>query len=408
MRRKPPRIEESEEEYNVHEDEEFQKHLENDKDSDESGVENVLQDIAAMPKVKPRGRGKAGLKIPRRPKDAPPPEFPPMIPDLSQPLPNPPPSMMDPSVLQPLDPSSQLPIQPQLLGTPLVQDSELLDIDDELDPIEQINKNVEQMNEQEMEKMMEEEDYANKQLQLIALQIEKEKKRKEREAKRLEQLMEQKEQKIPKKRGRKPKNQMLNANADVIPPTPFGTNETAAALINSVMTNNAELSEPPGVSLPMFSEIAPVFNADGTPKKRRGRGKGKKTLAAEAAALAAATNKDGSEMDLGPEGPASSGSNTVSPAPDSPLHGSKLGIAAPPQPFSQSQPTPSVITRMLQSQPGQGGFPVGASKYFGGAPGDSPLGLPPVSGAYHPGITNTYTRCYYTFNSEYFFRSKWS
>jgi len=105
------------------------------------------------------------------------------------------------------------------------------------------------------------------------------------------------------------------------------------------MANNAELSEPPGVNLPMFSEIAPVLNADGTPKKRRGR--------------------------------------------DSPLHGSKLGIATPPQPFSQSQPSPSVITRMLQSQPGQGNFPSVGSKYFSGPPGDSQLAS--NSGPFHPG-----------------------
>lgn len=43
----------------------------------------------------------------------------------------------------------------------------------------------------------------------------------------------------------------------------------------------------------------------------------------------------------------------------------KLSVAAPPQPFAQSQPAPSVITRMLQSQP----YPVNASgAYYAGDP----------------------------------------
>lgn len=57
-------------------------------------------------------------------------------------------------------------------------------------------------------------------------------------------------------------------------------------------------------------------------------------------------------------------STTVS----SPLHSAntaKLSVAAPPQPFSQSQPAPSVITRMLQSQT----YPVNTSgTYYPGEP----------------------------------------
>ncbi|XP_031335091.1 remodeling and spacing factor 1 isoform X1 [Photinus pyralis] len=372
-RRKPPRIEESDDEYAVHEDEELQQRLQNENDSDESGVENVLRDLPLPlnPRPKPKGRGKAGLKIPRKPKDPTLELFPPIMTDL------PPTSTIArteiPILQQTLESQSLIPSQ--IIPPPLIMDPMLLhehesqDLDDEPNPIEQINKNVEQMNEQEMEKMMEEEEYANRQLQLVALQIEKEKKRKEREVQRLEKLM-QLEQKVPKKRGRKPKNPTLNASANLIKSFP-----DSALLLSS----NAELSEPPGISLPMFSELAPTsMNADGSPKKRRGRGKGKKTLAAEAAA-AAASNKN-IDMEIGLEGPTSSSSNTVSPAPDSPLHGSKLGIAAPPQPFSQSQPTPSVITRMLQSQPGQNSFPPSSvSKYFGGHGND------PQLGAYHPG-----------------------
>ncbi|KAK4883507.1 hypothetical protein RN001_006826 [Aquatica leii] len=332
-RRKPPRIEESDDEYAVHEDEDLQQRLANENDSDASGVENVLRDLPLPlnPKPRSKGRGKAGLKIPRKPKDQPNVDlFAPLLPDLSAS------SGVASTVLQ-----QSLECQPmigqQMMPTSLLLGSSVIseqDLDDEPNPIEQINKNVEQMNEQEMEKMMEEEDYANRQLQLVALQIEKEKKRKERE--RLEKLAQaaqvahvsQIEQKIPKKRGRKPKNQTLTATTNV------STFSDTAALIS----NNAELSEPPGVSLPMFNEIAPNLGADGSPKKRRER--------------------------------------------ESPLHGSKLGIAAPPQPFSQSQPAPSVITRMLQAQPGQGNFnPAAISKYFGSSPND------PHLASFHPGGT---------------------
>lgn len=67
--------------------------------------------------------------------------------------------------------------------------------------------------------------------------------------------------------------------------------------------------------------------------------------------------------------------NNLSTSPGSPMQGSKLGIATPPQPFSQSQPAPSVITRMLQSQPGHPAYPVGTSGAY--YPGDQ-QGPPPV------------------------------
>lgn len=57
-----------------------------------------------------------------------------------------------------------------------------------------------------------------------------------------------------------------------------------------------------------------------------------------------------------------------------------IEIAAPPQPFSASQPTPSVITRMLQTKPGQPGYPIGAirAKPFASMPDErSPAGTPP-------------------------------
>lgn len=62
-----------------------------------------------------------------------------------------------------------------------------LESDDD-NPIDSINKDMEDMDEEEMEKMMNEEEYANKQLQLVAQQIEKEKKRQERKAKKDKEL----------------------------------------------------------------------------------------------------------------------------------------------------------------------------------------------------------------------------
>lgn len=130
-------------------------------------------------------------------------------------------------------------------------------------------------------------------------------------------------------------------------------------------------------------------------------GKGKKTLAAEQAAAAAAASN--SQPQVPNEANAESPSLIASPTPGSPLRGSsKLGIAPPPQPFSHSQPTPSVITRMLQP----GSFPADGPpgtppKYYGGPqgppgpPGDGghhgamppamPPGVPPGSAEYHPG-----------------------
>lgn len=124
------------------------------------------------------------------------------------------------------------------------EDSKTDDLLNEPDPIEEINKNLEEMDEKEMEKMMEEEEYANKQLQLVALQIEKEKRRKEREAQMLNQ------EDIPKKRGKKP-----NAGSN---------------LLNADFQNNAELSEPPGISLPIFGDMSQ--EKEETPKKKKGRG----------------------------------------------------------------------------------------------------------------------------------------
>lgn len=141
-----------------------------------------------------------------------------------------------------------------------------------------------------------------------------------------------------------------------------------------------------------------MYNPDGTMKpKRRGRGKGKKTLAMEAARAAEASSKGGSDggilgmsAESNPElakleemqagvmqtpGSSNSGSAPSTPPaiqlPSSQPSNPQAGYPSlPPQPQGQS----SVITRMLQSQPvsspGPQSFTAAAAamghKYFGG------------------------------------------
>lgn len=126
----------------------------------------------------------------------------------------------------------------------------------QLNPIEEINKNIEEMSETDMEKLMEEESYANKQLALVALQIEKEKRRKEQEARNLEVLLQHSQKTTAtKKRGR-------NDPADL-----------GVDLMMDDYQNNEELSEPPGVALPIFADIPPLSTSpEEAPKKRKGRG----------------------------------------------------------------------------------------------------------------------------------------
>lgn len=125
-----------------------------------------------------------------------------------------------------------------------------------LNPIEEINKNIEEMSEKDMEKLMEEESYANKQLALVALQIEKEKRRKEQEAKNLEVLLQHSQKSGINKRGRR------------------DPSELPVDLVMDDYQNNAELSEPPGVALPMFGDLPPINSSpEEAPKKRKGRGK---------------------------------------------------------------------------------------------------------------------------------------
>lgn len=228
-----------------------------------------------------------------------------------------------------------------------------------------IAANPDDIDDEEVGMMMEEEEYANKQLQLMALQLAKEKERKKHE--------EQKEKiessfsaapitvpvpasyaEEPKKRGRRkkfvegvsPLKQQLQQQQR-IPPLII----SKALITPPPVLNNEEIEKEKLIIPTENVSLVPTVVQDLsiTPAKRRGR-KSKKTLEAEAAAAEAAkharngnvqpiTSHDGRDPNLS--------ANSL----ESGYPAGKLSIASAPQPFSQSQPTPSVITRMLQSQP---------------------------------------------------------
>lgn len=150
-----------------------------------------------------------------------------------------------------------------------VEEAEEVEDEESGNPIEKINKNLEEMDSDEMEKMMEEEEFANKQLQLVALQLEKEKKRKAEEAKRLESEVKIVTPTVPAKRGRKPKIKEATEIPKAVVHEPIISN--VKALIRND-NDNDELSEPPGVALPLFEELAPRKIEEETPKKSRSRG----------------------------------------------------------------------------------------------------------------------------------------
>lgn len=106
-----------------------------------------------------------------------------------------------------------------------------------------------------------------------------------------------------------------------------------SALIRNDIEND-DLSEPPGISLPMFDELDsshPKDLLDDSPRKRKGRGEtenGTQEGVNNVECLGALKKKL-----------EATGAKFTQPA---------IEIAAPPQPFLQAQPAPSVITRMLQ------------------------------------------------------------
>lgn len=232
IKKAPPRIKDSEEEeYVVNEDED------NEKDSDDLSEEE--EEFEGQPRQ----------TKPVYPENTPPP-------NIDAPLSN----VLLPKELE--NPPSETILTTKLM-TPIDVANIPLDPNQEFEepnPIDEINKNVEQM---DMEMMIEDEEYANKQLHLVAIQIEKERKRKEKEALKLEleqqqqQLQQQQqppqqqqfipEQKVPKKRGRKPKNY----NPETGLPIPTINMDT---ITNSMPRSTGENNE---------LEL---------PKKRRGRG----------------------------------------------------------------------------------------------------------------------------------------
>ncbi|XP_053970736.1 uncharacterized protein LOC128872264 isoform X2 [Hylaeus volcanicus] len=303
---------------------------------------------------------------------------------------------------------------------------ELADLDDE---------QLEQM-------MMEDEEYGRRQLELAAIEIAKKKKKEEREAKKLEkarlkalEILAAERQRDPnapegtdgevpkkKKRGRRSKAEILaeqmrrdgapDLNATVLPvsvPQPIASNisPTITPTLSTIMTPEAERSSEGHIPM-MTGPDGQLFSPDCSPMKpkRRGRGKGKKTLALEAARAAEAAAKGvvdvslmGMSTDSNPEMKPGDipnvlptpGSSTSGSAPSTPPAGIVTTQGPPSSQTPTSQPVypslppnnqqqSSVITRMLQSQPVSSSpqsFSAAAAamghKYFGGPNAASPI-----------------------------------
>ncbi|OAD62184.1 Remodeling and spacing factor 1, partial [Eufriesea mexicana] len=281
--------------------------------------------------------------------------------------------------------------------------------------------------------MMEDEEYGRRQLELAAIEIAKKKKKEEREAKKLEkarlkalEILAAERQRDPnapdgtdgdvpkkKKRGRRSKaeilaEQMRRDGAPNLNPTGLATSvpQNLATSISSNINPNISTVMTPDAErtveghIPMIAgPDGQLFNPDGSPMKpkRRGRGKGKKTLALEAARAAEAAAKAAAEAGLIGMGTDSNseikpteipnvlptpGSSTSGSAPSTPPAGvvTTQGPPSSQTPTSQSvypslppNQQSSVITRMLQSQPVSSSpqsFSAAAAamghKYFGG------------------------------------------
>ncbi|XP_060524029.1 remodeling and spacing factor 1-like [Cylas formicarius] len=150
------------------------------------------------------------------------------------------------------------------------------------------------------------------------------------------------------------------------PPTKI-VHEPIVSNVTALIRNddeNDDLSEPPGIALPLFEELGNRAQTPEDARKRRGRGPGKNKRSLEES-LASLAGRGAVKGDGKPA----------------------IEIAAPPQPFSQAQPAPSVITRMLQNHPGQATmYPIGSirPKQFATMPDDdsdepSPSGAAPDS-----------------------------
>lgn len=283
---------------------------------------------------------------------------------------------------------------------------ELADLDDE--QLEQI--------------MMEDEEYGRRQLELAAIEIAKKKKKEEREAKKLEkarlkalEILAAERQRDPnapegtdgevpkkKKRGRRSKAEIIAeqmrrggtpalgspglANTSPGVMAANSSNMIGLDVASNVSPNinpnlptviTPEADRTPEGHIPMMTgPDGQLFNPDGTPMKpkRRGRGKGKKTLALEAARAAEAAAKAAAEAGLLGMGTDSNPEVKSSDIPNVlPTPGSSTSGSAPSTPPASGVPTQlppstqanaqsvysslppgqqsSVITRMLQSQP---------------------------------------------------------
>ncbi|XP_070160497.1 microtubule-associated protein futsch [Polyergus mexicanus] len=296
------------------------------------------------------------------------------------------------------------------------------------------------LDEEQLEQMMLDEEYGRRQLELAAIEIAKKKKKEEREAKKLEkarlkalEILAAERQRDPnapegmdgeapkkKKRGRRSKAEIIAeqmrrdsaSNLGIAPAATVGTIGTPDGVSNmqshnvnpdtlpTSLTPETDRSIEGGHMPLMTGPDGQLFNPDGTPMKpkRRGRGKGKKTLALEAARAAEAAAKAAVEVglmagmgtDSNPEMKQNDipnilptpGSSTSGSAPSTPPASAVPTPGPPSTQSSNSQPVypalpsgqqSSVITRMLQSQPVSNSpqsFTAAAAamghKYFGG------------------------------------------
>ncbi|KAG5340700.1 RSF1 factor, partial [Acromyrmex heyeri] len=293
------------------------------------------------------------------------------------------------------------------------------------------------LDDEQLEQMMMDEEYGRRQLELAAIEIAKKKKKEEREAKKLEkarlkalEILAAERQRDPnapegtdgevpkkKKRGRRSKAEILAeqmrrdgaSNLGIAPAsviggigTPDGVSNMSHNMnpgtLSTGLTPETDRSIEGGHMSLMTGPDGQLFNPDGTPvkPKRRGRGKGKKTLAMEAARAAEAAAKAAAEVGLIGMGTDSNSDMKQNDIPNVlPTPGSSTSGSAPSTPPASTVPTPgppstqspnsqpvypslpgqqsSVITRMLQSQPVSStpqSFTAAAAamghKYFGG------------------------------------------
>lgn len=398
MKKRPNRIIDSEEEYVNEDDEEDEAVEEEDEEKAPAEKENAeeseeeippvvpkkilnlpkLEKVPKSPRARGRGRGIGGLQ---RPQGKPKITISPIIP---------PPSVTE---AEPPEEDEEEQNETEQEDDANQEKKEKAAIPPDI-PV--IAANPDDLDDEEIGMMMEEEEYANKQLELMAIQLAKEKERRRLEAEREKTKLTVSfapppvvasvpapVENQPKKRGRRkkfvegvsPLKQQLQQQAR-IPPIIINK-----ALITPPPVLNNEEIEPEKTIIPTENlSLVPTVVEDlsMSPTKRRGRGKGKKTLEAEAArsgdAIFASENTN---MSAG-----SSDSNFATNSPEPNYQSAKLSIASAPQPFTQSQPTPSVITRMLQSQPlPTQPFTTAANamnqKYFGSMTNEQPRGMLP-------------------------------